>query len=169
MWNLFITFHVLLSCCMDWTRILHGFIGDWSHTAGLESSLFDANMDSFEVKKTRLKLAKTLIKCTLKIQVLCHSKAIYHWMKLSLICRFHLIFLNDVKECVASIIGPYKNNGAVSYVGVNFLLIWPLYLARTWLVFGQFTRNKKEYLSLENLEKYIILCLWWRHWYMLQN
>ena len=38
------------------------------------------------------------------------------------------------KEYVASLIGLYKNNGAVSCVGINFHLIGPLYHARTQLV-----------------------------------
>ena len=33
------------------------------------------------------------------------------------------------KEYVASLIGLYKNNGAVSYVGINFHFIGPLYHA----------------------------------------
>ncbi len=38
------------------------------------------------------------------------------------------------KEYVASLIGLYKNNGAVSCVGINFHSIGPLYNARTlWL------------------------------------
>ncbi len=54
--------------------------------------------------------------------------------------------LNQHKEYVASLIGLYKNNGAVSCVGINFLLIWPLYLARTQLLVARFARNKKQYL-----------------------
>ncbi len=53
----------------------------------------------------------------------------------------------EVKEYVASLIGLYKNNGAVSYIGIYVLLIWSLYLARTHLVGDRFTRNKKECLS----------------------
>ena len=39
------------------------------------------------------------------------------------------------------------NNGAVSCVTINFLLIWPLYLSRTWLVGDRSARNKKELMS----------------------
>ncbi len=35
------------------------------------------------------------------------------------------------KEYVASLIGLYKNSGAVSCVAIIFLLIWPLYLSKT--------------------------------------
>ena len=37
--------------------------------------------------------------------------------------------LSAGKEYVASIIGLYKNNGAVSCVAIHFLFIWSLYLA----------------------------------------
>ena len=67
------------------------------------------------------------------------------------------------KEYVASLIGLYKNNGAVSCVGINFLILQSLYLARTQLVCDRFTQNKKEYLSFENLLKCIIDLLRWRH------
>ncbi len=42
--------------------------------------------------------------------------------------------MEKIKEYVASLIGLYKNNGAVSCVAINFLLTWPLYLSRTRLV-----------------------------------
>ena len=40
------------------------------------------------------------------------------------------------KECVAVLIGLYKKNGAVSRVGIDFCLIWSLYLVKTWLHHG---------------------------------
>ncbi len=42
------------------------------------------------------------------------------------------------KEYVASLIGLYKNSGAVSCVAINFLLIWSLYLAITLLIMIRF-------------------------------
>ncbi len=54
------------------------------------------------------------------------------------------VHLKNVKEYVASIIGLYKNNGAVSYVGIHFPLIRSLYHARTQLIFVRFTRNKNQ-------------------------
>ncbi len=37
------------------------------------------------------------------------------------------------QEYVASLIVFYKNNGTVSYVENNFLIIWPLYTVKTQL------------------------------------
>ena len=51
----------------------------------------------------------------------------------------------QLQECVASLIGLYKNNGAVSCVGIDdFHLIKSLYHARTQLVVVRFTQNKKQ-------------------------
>ena len=62
-----------------------------------------------------------------------------------------------LKEYVSLLIGLYKNDGSVSCVVIYFFFLRPVYLARTQLVEARFTRNKKEYLSLLNFEKYIIL------------
>ncbi len=42
------------------------------------------------------------------------------------------------KECVAVLTMLYKENGAVSGVGSDFLSDWTLHLARTWLAVTQF-------------------------------
>ncbi len=68
-------------------------------------------------------------------------------------CHCTANWLNLAKEYVASLIGIYKNNCAVSCVGANFVILQSLYLARTQLLCGQFTRNKKECLSFENPTK----------------
>ncbi len=39
--------------------------------------------------------------------------------------------MNNCKECVARMTCLYKNNGAVSCVGAEFLFIWSLYLPRS--------------------------------------
>ena len=65
--------------------------------------------------------------------------------------------LIDPQEYVSLLIGLYKNNGSVSCVVIYFFFIRPVYLTRTQLVEARFTRNKKEYLSLLNCEKSIIL------------
>ena len=49
----------------------------------------------------------------------------------------HLKF-EDIKEYVASLIGLYKNNGAVLHVGNFSLIIQPLYTAQTQLVLVRF-------------------------------
>ncbi len=46
----------------------------------------------------------------------------------------HCLFLIEHQEYVASLIGLYKNSGAVLCVAINFLLIWSLYLAITQLM-----------------------------------
>ncbi len=62
-----------------------------------------------------------------------------------------------LKEYVSLLIGLYKNDGSVSCVVIYFFFLRPVYLTRTQLVEARFTQNKKEYLSLLNFEKYIIL------------
>ncbi len=51
----------------------------------------------------------------------------------------------------------YKNNGAVSGVGADFIFICSLYLPKTQLLEVWLTWNKKEYLSWLNCGRYIIL------------
>ena len=55
--------------------------------------------------------------------------------------------LSDAKEYVASIIGLYKTNGAVSCVGDYFPFIYQLYPARTQVILIRFARNEKQCLS----------------------
>ena len=49
---------------------------------------------------------------------------------------------NFNKECVAVLTVFYKENGAVSCVGSDFLSAWVLYLARTWPIVVRFAQNK---------------------------
>ena len=60
----------------------------------------------------------------------------------------------EMPQNVSLLIGLYKNNGSVSYVGITFLLISSLYMLRTLEV--RFTWNKKDCVILTNRRKDII-------------
>ncbi len=91
----------------------------------------------------------------------CFTKNVYHFLCIFAHGLIQSIssteYPDHMKECVARMTCLYKNNGAVSYVGVDFLFIWSLYLPRTQLLEVGLTRNKKEYLSWLNCGKDITL------------
>ncbi len=83
--------------------------------------------------------------------------------------HYSMLSMRRGKEYVSLLVELYKNNGSLSCVAVEFVYTWLLSLARTQVLGIQFTWNKKQYLILPNLRKYIILLSRWRHWFMFKK